>query len=363
MDHSKIDIYQNYISQQYPKAFTYFSNFVTEHSWSAEKQAKHSLTISGSKIGAIANKSKWHSPLDVFLAMTLQKEPFTGNAKTRRGQALEHEIAYEASEILQGKLGGGMELVYPEFNGFTCQIDETLKTPLLGVVLVECKWISSFITNDWGKGSIIDAGGNIVTEDSQIPSDYFAQVQWQLGICNAVYKDKASKMAILSAVIRNEPAPRLYVIHFDEEYFNELLAKAEDFLFNHIITNTAPEMTEQEIQQMQSNANKKAKTETGDMLTLEGDAEKSLFEDSVRYSALNAQITELKKELEEVKLRIIGSIGDHEGVMAYGNVVATYKTSKDKIKFNEKLFAAKEPELYEQYCEVVAGSRIFSNKL
>lgn len=362
MDSSRIEIYQNYVNSQYSPALLFFKNFETETSWTAEKSAKHSLVISGSKIGAIAGDSRWHTPLDVFLNMTLQKEPFAGNSRTRRGQALEHEIAYEASELLQGKLGGGMDLVHPDFQGFTCQIDETLKTPLLGVVLVECKWIQN-PTNQWGKGSLIDAGGNIVTEDSQIPDDYYDQVQWQLGICNAVYKEQAPKMAILSAVIKNEIVPRLYVIHFDEEKFNSLLEIAEDFLFNHIIPKVAPEPSERELQELQAKANKKAKTESGDFLSLEGDQEKSLFEASVKYSELNAQINELKKEQDEVKQNIISLIGEHEGIMAYGSVVATYKTGKDKIKFNEKLFAAQHPELYEQYCETVAGSRIFSNKL
>jgi hypothetical protein len=49
--------------------------------------------------------------------------------------------------------------------------------------------------------------------------------------------------------------------------------------------------------------------------------------------------------------------------MCYGNLIATYKTTKDKIKFNEKLFAEKHPDLYEQFSEKVSGSRVFSNKL
>lgn len=363
MEQSKLQSYSNYIQTQYPIALNYFKQFVTAKSWSAEKMAKHSLVISGSKIGAICNDSKWHTPLDVYMNMSLKKEPFGGNYKTRRGQALESEIAFEASELLQGHLGGGMELVHPDFAGFTCQIDETLQTPVLGVVIVECKWIS-YPTNEWGKGSNIDAGGNIIAEDSAIPQDYKDQVMWQLGIINACYADRAPKIAILSAVIKNEPAPRIYVIHYDEERFNFLMQKAEDFLFNNVIAGVAPEMTELELEEFQEKTNKNHQTIAGDYLNLQGDSqEQQLFEQSVRYSALNAQIAELKKEQDEIKQQIIASIGEHEGLIAYGNVIATYKSTKDKVKFNEKLFAEQHRELYEQYCETVKGSRIFSNKI
>lgn len=363
MNSEQQKIYSDFVEKRYPKALAYFSKYVTENSWSAEKQAKHSLTISGSKIGAIAGDSRWHTALDVYLNMNLEKAPFGGNAKTRRGQALEHEIAYEASEVLHGTLGGGMELVHPDFKGFTCQIDETMKSDVLGVVLVECKWIS-FPTNEWGKGSNIDAGGNIIEEDSQIPRDYFDQVQWQLGIATAVYKEKAPSMAILTAIIKNEPVPRIYTIHFDEKLFNELLLKAEAFLFENLIAGVAPEMSESEMQQLEKANNKKKKTVEGDFLDLNGNkAEKELFETAIKYSEINSQIKELQKQLDEVKQKLINEIGEHEGVMAYGTLIATYKTSKDRIKFNEKLFAEKHPDLYEQFCETVAGSRVFSNKL
>ena len=173
--------YLAYIGKQLPIATAFFKQYETETSWSAEKQAMHSVTISGSKIGAIVGDCKYRTPLDVFLDMTLQKAPFGGNYKTRRGQAMEHEIAFEAAEVLHGKLGGGLTLSHPEKPYFTCQIDETIKTSTLGAFPCECKWIG-FPTADWGKGSNIDAAGNIITEDSQIPRDYYDQVMWQLGL-------------------------------------------------------------------------------------------------------------------------------------------------------------------------------------
>lgn len=355
--------YLAYIGKQLPIATAFFKQYETETSWSAEKQAMHSVTISGSKIGAIVGDCKYRTPLDVFLDMTLQKAPFGGNYKTRRGQAMEHEIAFEAAEVLHGKLGGGLNLSHPEKPYFTCQIDETIKTSTLGAFPCECKWIG-FPTSDWGKGSNIDAAGNIITGDSQIPRDYYDQVMWQLGLMKACYGDKAPAFAILAAIIKNEPQPRIYIIHFDEELFNSLCEKAEAFLFENIIAGVAPEMTEEEVKKLEQADNKKKKTVEGDFINLDGDkSEKEIFEASLKYSQINAQINELKKELEEVKTQLIASIGEHEGVMCYGNLIATYKTTKDKVKFNEKLFAEKHPDLYEQFSEKVQGSRVFSNKL
>ena len=364
IDSKKIESYLTYRNLNIGGAVTHFEPFVTENSWSAQRMAEHSLTISGSKIGAIAGECRWKSPLDVYRDMCLLSTPFAGNAKTRRGQALEHEIAYEASEVLHGKLGGGMSLVHPDFPGFTWQIDETLRSATLGTVLVECKWIT-FPTADWGDGSVIDAGGNIQKEDSQVPKDYADQVMWQLGIANAVYKSKGVKVdkAIISAIIRNEPAPRIYVINYDEQEFERLTDIAEKFLFENVMQRIPPENSEREIQQMKEEA-KTHKTIAGDYENLEGKPEESeLFDAAMKYSELGAQISDLKKQQDEYKKKLIGAIGDHEGVLAYGTVIATYKCGKEKEKFNEKLFAEQNPELYRQYVEVVPGSRTFSNKI
>jgi len=354
--------YKKYCSTQYIKAFNYFQKYITPTSWTAEKMARHSLTVSGSKIGAIAGHCRYRTPLDVFLDMTLNKAPFGGNYKTRRGQAMEHEVAYEASELLHAQLGGGMELVHPDFNGFTCQIDETMKTPIYGAILCECKWIT-YPTDEWGKGSNIDASGTIIEEDSQIPQDYFDQVMWQLGIATAVYKENAPKFAILSAVIKNESVPRIYVIHLDNDYFNDLMSKAETFLFDNVIANKAPEMSEQDIKELEK-TQKKQQTVEGDFLALDELKEKELLETAVKYKEIAFQIAELTTLKDALKEKMINVIGDHEGVISHeGALIATYKTAKAKTKFNEKQFASEHPDLYQQYSEVVEGSRIFSNKL
>jgi hypothetical protein len=66
-------------------------------------------------------------------------------------------------------------------------------------------------------------------------------------------------------------------------------------------------------------------------------------------------------EAKSLKEKMINVIGDHEGVISHeGTVIATYKTAKSKTKFNEKQFASEHPDLYQQYSEVIEGSRIFS---
>lgn len=352
-------LYEDYVKQNYSDAVAYFSQFVTPASWSAEKQAEHSLSISGSKIGAIAGKCMFRNALDVFLEMKRRKEPFCGNYKTRRGQALEHEIALEASELLNGKLGGGMSLTYPNFKGFTCQIDETIENHL-SAFICECKNIENPVKNAWGEGSLIDAGGNIVKEDSQIPADYRAQVMWQMAILKANFKDKAPDFAVLSALIHYEPQPRIYVIHYDENEANELLEIAQKFLFENVIADKEPEVNLSAFDELQ----KKSKAVVDDVLDLAGtDKEKELFSNAMKYGSLGAQINELKAEQDEIKKQILAVIDNHEGVKAYGTLIATYKQSKDKIKFDEKLFASENPELYSKYTSIVKGSRIFSNKI
>ena len=59
------------------------------------------------------------------------------------------------------------------------------------------------------------------------------------------------------------------------------------------------------------------------------------------------------------------SMGDAEALTAPGGtpakplILATWKAAKDGTKFNEKEFAANEPEMYKGYLYPVPGSRRF----
>ena len=80
---------------------------------------------------------------------------------------------------------------------------------------------------------------------------------------------------------------------------------------------------------------------------------------------VKSQLDELTKQKKSCEDAIKAYMADADTLCLAGtkdknpSVIATWKTAKDTIKFNEKLFASEHADLYNQYMTNVTGSRRF----
>lgn len=341
------EIYGGWSPNHYSKAVNHFRGYPNLDK-SPEWLANHCTHLTGSRIGAIAGASKYADSLDVFQEMLCMVEPWEGNNKTRRGAALEAEIAREACALMWTSPLEGCDLNDVEKPYISAQIDATAVTEQYGPINIECKRIERPARGVWGNGSEFDERGHIVIEDYKIPFDYKCQVYWGLGIANRLFKDKAPKTAILSALIGLEEEPRLYVIHHNEDIFNHLVSVGEDFLFNHLIPEIEPEP-----KKLGSLAEKYAHVETieGDYIT-DTEEDKALTL-ATKYAEIDKQIKELTVIKDGYQLQLKAMIAEHEGIKdRNGNLVATYKANKT-TKFDSKALLSKYPSIYEEYNTIV----------
>jgi predicted phage-related endonuclease len=80
---------------------------------------------------------------------------------------------------------------------------------------------------------------------------------------------------------------------------------------------------------------------------------------------VKSQLDELTKQKKSCEDAIKAYMADADTLCLAGtkdknpSIIATWKTAKDSLKFNEKLFASEHADLYNQYMTNVTGSRRF----
>jgi len=83
---------------------------------------------------------------------------------------------------------------------------------------------------------------------------------------------------------------------------------------------------------------------------------------SLKYVKDQLKLLEEKKDKLETALQSFMGVNS-ELVAIDGNILATWKTSKGSMKFDQKLFEASMPDIYKSYVRETAGSRRFLLKV
>ena len=84
--------------------------------------------------------------------------------------------------------------------------------------------------------------------------------------------------------------------------------------------------------------------------------------------SIRPQLEELTRQKKEIEDHIKMFMEDADTLCMAGTkeqnpiIIATWKTAKDSMKFDEKKFAKEQPEMYADYQGMVSGSRRFTLK-
>ena len=145
-------------------------------------------------------------------------------------------------------------------------------------------------------------------------------------------------------------------IRFDKDLFNDVIvAEIDKFWKDNILGDQEPALInvdDVKIKYPVHNAGKSI------------DASEELLETCNQLMDVNAQIKELDKKKTEYEDALKFAMADSESIISpSGKVLATWKASKSSLKFDEKKFAAENPELHKKFLSETQGSRRFSFKL
>jgi putative phage-type endonuclease len=212
---------------------------------SASQQAIRATGIGSSEVGAICGLSFYDGgPHSVYLQKRGLVLPRQSTVATRLGHALERaiepEYLYETGVALEPLLDANNEpltMQHPDHPWVLASIDRVRATDLIPVEIKcitgkrshysdgdPCDWCGRRAHMHWGYG--VDS----------VPSDVFAQVQWQLFVSGAPWAHVCRFWAG-----NNGPEFKIHTIQRNEDDIAFLFEKARDFWFDHVVAGVPPD--------------------------------------------------------------------------------------------------------------------------
>lgn len=316
------------------------ANFVIRTSNHEEWLEARKGGIGASEIGTILGVNPYDTPYQLWLRKTGRAPAIQENFLMKAGHYLEDAIAQFCADET------GVQIVKNSANEFLVVNKDK---PHLRVspdryawlpncrhtkdnkVIIECKSTQKFISED------------------NIPLPWFVQVMYQLGVCEM-------DQAYLAWLSQGRDFGYKQ-IRFDKDLFNDVIvAEIDKFWKDNILGDQEPALISVDDVKIKYPIHSAGKSI---------DASEELQETCNQLLDVNAQIKELDKKKTEFEDALKFAMADSESIISpsSGKVLATWKASKSSLKFDEKTFAAENPELYKKYLNETQGSRRFSCKL
>jgi len=293
------------------------------------KQAKINR-IGGSEIGIIMGVNPYQTPVELYFSK-IEKLEIKDNQHMKMGRRTEPIIADTFAEETNSTIIKPPKDYYID-GIFIASPDRFYHNGSDKIYILECKNTTKKIEDD-------------------AEYSHYLQLQWYLGIIG--YESGAV------AYLINGYDFKYFSYNREEKIIAEMRQKATDFWNNHIIPRIPPEpVNANDIIQLYPKALLGKTIETD----IDGfDIWNQLCMVHSNVSEYNKQEDELK---EKLKLKMRDSEGkfDTETLLYADRILATWKSGKNKMIFDEDKFKMEKPELYEQYLIEKKSERRFLPK-
>lgn len=209
-------------------------------------------------------------------------------------------------------------------------------------------WLPNMPHNDRNKGILECKTTQLQVDEDDLPTHWFAQLQYQLGV--AGYECGALAWLTQGREFGYKD------LRFDAEFYQWEVEEVEKFWTDYIVGDQEPLAINTADIILKSPRHVAGKQVVADTAIIDLCLELHKLKDAGKESDAR------KKEIEE-ELKM--AIGDAESLVmvedgaARPTVLATWKTAKDSQKFDEAAFKTDNPELYAKYVRTVHGSRRF----
>lgn len=261
---------------------------------------------------------------------TGRRKAFDGNKFTLAGHRLEPVIVQYFEDMTEYEVLDGSEAnihyTHPTHEYLTATPDRRYEAfediPFEGIL--ECKSTQKHIDKE------------------EIPLSWFCQNQWQIGICGL--DDGA--IAWLERGLDFD----YMEFNLNGQFFEEMVNKAGEFWHKYVLTDTPPPAVNSDDINRMYDSSKIGK----------------IVQASVEMTNIHNELCELREERKRLDERIDQLsetvkmvMRDAEGVSYYDELLFTWKTAKSSVRFDWRKFQVAYPSLYDEFCNVVPGSRRF----
>lgn len=304
-------------------------NFDSREEWlEARKQG-----IGASEVATIVGLNPYETPLELWRRKVGIDAPKAENAAMRRGHYCEDAVAqWWAHET-------GREIIAASATDFMF-VDQDMD--FLRVSPDRTYWLPESVRNDNNKGILECKTTNMVVDPEDLPKWWFCQVQMNLGVAGYSH----GSLAWLCHGFEFGYAD----IDFVPDFYNMLVEAVARFWNVNV-----KQMVEPDPVNVRDIVAKYNKHVDGKVVEV-SDEILDAYHELKDVKQQIAQLDERKTELEDsMKM----AFGDAEAISYDGATLATWKTAKDSVKFDDKTFKSEHPEEWSQYAKTVPGSRRF----
>jgi putative phage-type endonuclease len=293
--------------------------------------------VGGSDIAAILGLSRYKSAVEVYQEKRGELGASESSERMYWGVALEDLIAREYARRHQTRVWNRPTFRHARYEFAVANIDRAVHTVGWaawdkqdgGKTGLECKTADKANALEWGEEG-----------SDQIPVEYLLQCQWYLFVCEAERWDVA--------LLLGGNDYREYRIARDDDLIGDLIEAAGSF-WEGVQSGTPPQpKTSEDLAYLYRRDSGK---------TVEADSTVACAVADLK--ATREQIKQLTETEERQCFAVKTYMADAAVLRYHGDVLATWKTTKDKISFEREKFAREQPDLYSQYLAAKPGARPF----
>lgn len=265
-----------------------------------EQQAARENGIGASECAAVLGISPYCTPYELWLLKTgrAPKESILNESRVRLRNAHEQTIANEYATQKGVKLKRVNKTIYhKKYPHMLCHLDRVV----IGErKIIECKSSMGWMKSSWGE----------VGTDN-VPLDYIAQVQHQ-------YACSGYSMADMAVLIDIDDF-RIYPIERDEGVIKTIEEKVDHFWRYHVLEDHSPEPT--------TRGDIKLMFPTNNGNYIDSSAETMWLINEINQRKRIIKSTE--SEQDELEVKLLKLIGEHDGIKDDDGIVATYLANKN----------------------------------
>lgn len=287
--------------------------------------------IGSSDAAAILGLNPYRTPVEVYYDKIGEAPEREETLKMRFGLEVEPIVARMFEEETGLKVRNDFKIrVHPEYPFLIANLDRTIVAGNgSGPGILEIKTVSDAYRKTW--------------EDT-VPPEYYVQIQHQMMVTGYSY----GYFALLFLGYAGVRDFQKIEVKRDDDYIDYLLRSLMDFWYNHVEPRVPPEpMTADDLKLLfprtQQDKAVEARSETLEIIS--------------RLKEIKLQMEPLEEEKKNLEERLKLAFLDAEVLTFNGIPVATYRQTKDMLKFDQKQFEKENPELYQRYCAIVPGYR------
>lgn len=286
--------------------------------------------IGGSDAAPIAGLSRWCSPWEVFQDKTGRLPDKETTEQMEWGNKLEAVVGDEFA--LRTGLDVRHEpvlLAHPEYPWMLANVDRFVGDD----AILECKTTDARRVQEWDDGPPFEAA---------LQSNHYLAVTGR-------------RRAYVACLIGGNKFA-WHPLERDEELIEQIIELERDFWENHVLTDTAPDITERRTDREALSRMFKGVSESQTLLPPKA---VDLLDERRRLKAAGKVITEDVTRLEN---QIKEMLGDNEiGLDAEGNVIVTWKRSAP-MRLQQDEFKTNHPDLAAKYTRACPERRFYQPK-